>query len=235
MNERKSTFQFQKFSVVQHNTAMKVGTDAVLLGAWADISGAQHILDAGTGCGIIALMAAQRNSYATIHGIEPEPGAVEDARYNFSKSPWNERLSCSMETIQQHEGHYDTIITNPPFFSSGPSAQNDARDRARSNQHLRQEELLEAARRLLTSNGKLHLILPVSEGVSFMDKAGTLGFFPERHCMVFGNENAPRRRMMTFGKQPGTVSRENITIRVRGKFTDEYKKLTSAFYLRYSD
>ena len=233
MNERKLIFRFREFSVQQHKSAMKVGTDAVLLGAWANLDSDQRILDIGTGTGLIALMVAQRYPGAAIHGIEPETGAFGEASDNFRNSPWPARLSCSRETLRDHQGVYDHAITNPPFFPL-PSATAE-RTMARSSVHLSAHEILQDARRLLTDIGRLSIILPVEEGTSFLDQAPRFGFFPERYCTVYSDKDKPVRRLMTFGRQPVAVRHEKLFIRWEGKYSKDYIALTRPFYLSLSD
>ncbi|MEJ2005660.1 MAG: hypothetical protein P8X57_11995, partial [Cyclobacteriaceae bacterium] len=96
-------------------------------------------------------------------------------------------------------------------------------------------ELMERSAELLNANGVLHVVMPLEEGRKLIDMSGEHGFFLKRHCIVYGTENSPRRRLMTFGRSPAPVRQEEITIRQKGKFTDEYKSLTGDFYLRFSD
>ena len=91
---RSKTFHFKQFDVLNDKTAMKVGTDGVLLGAWCNVSGARRVLDVGTGCGVIALMVAQRNPDASVLGIDIDASGVEEASYNFAHSPWGDRLEA---------------------------------------------------------------------------------------------------------------------------------------------
>ena len=89
---RENTFRFKQFAVLNDKTAMKVGTDGVLLGAWCDVCEAKSVLDVGTGCGLIALMIAQRNADCNIDCIDIDEGAIEEARINADNSPWSDRI-----------------------------------------------------------------------------------------------------------------------------------------------
>lgn len=143
-------FSFKRFSVNDSRTAMKVGVDSVLLGAWMDVSGARRLLDAGCGCGLLALMAAQRLSAdeATFHidAIDIDEGAVADAAQNFASSPWSEHLSARRISLQDFADEavgilsrspgspagmaYDHIFCNPPYYDDSPSS-GSAGDRLR--------------------------------------------------------------------------------------------------------
>jgi len=193
------------------------------------------VLDVGSGCGILALMVAQRHPTAHVHGIEPDQGAYLDATVNFEASPWSDRLSCSMEKMHEHRGLYDTLITNPPYFRNIPDKDDVSRDLARNRMHLEPAHLLEHAQRLLKADGTMHIILPWAEGRDFIDMAGTYGFFLNCHCHVSGTGQELRRRLMTFGRDIRSIRQENLTVRRNGKFTGEYKALTGAFYLSHPD
>ena len=90
-------FQFKQFTIRHDRCAMKVGTDGVLLGAWANAKGKQRILDIGTGSGLIALMLAQRTD-AMITGIEIDPASATQAQENATASPWADRLQIVAAT-----------------------------------------------------------------------------------------------------------------------------------------
>ncbi|MCA6075255.1 tRNA1(Val) (adenine(37)-N6)-methyltransferase [Fulvivirga sedimenti] len=231
MNDRKSNFRFKEFTVVHNQSAMKVGTDGVLLGAWAAIDQADSILDVGTGTGLIALMAAQRNARAGIHAIEPDEPAYAEARENFQNSPWKERLTIEKAKLQEHIGMYQAILTNPPYFHPGKNNKESSRNQARQMHELSQMDIIEAMPRLLTDAGNLHIILPVKEGKDFMDLALVNGLFLNRHCLVYSDHDQAVRRMMSFGKTPGRIHQEHLFIRNNGEYTEEYKALTSPFYL----
>jgi tRNA1Val (adenine37-N6)-methyltransferase len=195
------------------------------------VENARSVLDIGTGTGILALMLAQRKKNARIHGIEPDHGAVKDAAKNFASSPWADRLSISQELVQHHHGTYDTIITNPPYYSENSNYQNVSRAMARGYIGLRPQELISSANKLLDEKGVLHIILPVREGSGFIDMAARSNFFPSRHCLVYGKENTPKRRLITFQRQLSAVKQEEILIRRNGYFTKEYISLTKQFYI----
>ncbi len=236
MKDRKLIFHFRQFAIIHAKSAMKVGTDGVLLGAWADIEMSENMLDIGTGTGLIALMVAQRNPEVKIHAIEPDEVAFNEALVNVQNSPWQDRISVSNTKLQEHQGKYDSLITNPPYFEVNKiSGGNSSRSRARQTFQLSQLEIIDAANLLLTETGYLHLILPVQEGKKFIDLAVLKGLFLKRHCMVYSDLNQPVRRMMTFSSTPQKMSQETLYIRKDGRYTPEYRALTSSFYTGLKD
>ena len=158
-------FRFKQFAVEQEDVAMKVGTDGVLLGAWADCDGANRILDIGTGTGVIALQMAQRNTEAQIYAVEIDETATKRARANFDASPWAERLGVEQTAVQEYSPleKFDLIVSNPPYFVDSLLPPDAKRSTARHTHDLTFEELDKAVTRLLADNGKFALILPIAE------------------------------------------------------------------------
>ena len=127
-------FRFKHFTIHDESTAMKVGTDGVLLGAWADVAGDGDILDVGTGSGIIAIMAAQRNAMARVQAIDIDADAVAQAQRNISATVWRERICAECKDVAEFESEhkFDHIISNPPYFVEHTLSPNHQRALARS-------------------------------------------------------------------------------------------------------
>ncbi len=233
------TFRFKQFGIDDSGCSMKVGTDSVLLGAWADLPENGRILDIGTGCGLLALMAAQR-SKASIYGIEIDEASAHQAVLNFSRSPWSNRLEAQCISLQEFANAqpqlFSHILTNPPYFVNSLKAPEVGRSRARHNDELPFEVLATLSFRLLTPDGKLSLVLPVNEAALFRTVAEQAGFHPNRILHVRPFENRPANRiLMEFGKTAGqTITEEWLSIRGEDKnYTAEYKTLTRDFYLNF--
>ena len=231
-----SGFRFKQFAVEQDDVAMKVGTDGVLLGAWADCEGAKHILDIGTGTGVIALMMAQRNVEAKIHAVEIDETASKRARSNFDLSPWAERLEvecCAVQEFAPSE-KFDLIISNPPYFVDSLLPPDAKRSTARHTHDLSFEELDKAVCRLLAEDGRFALILPTTEFDKYL---AIKQLCLCRRCDVHPTVGSPTKRVMAeFAKQKvDAVVLENITIEQerRGDYTEEYRTLTKDFYLKF--
>jgi len=143
-------FKFKEFSIHQDKTAMKIGTDAVLLGAWVFLENEiDSILDVGSGTGIIALMLAQRSFALIIDAVEIDNDAYEQTVTNFENSNWGDRLYCYHSSFQnfadeiaEEDETYDLIISNPPFYTDEFEYKNDARNKARFTTSLSFNELL---------------------------------------------------------------------------------------------
>lgn len=232
-------FQFKQFNIIQEKAAMKVGTDGVLLGAWVNISGANTILDIGTGTGIIALMLAQR-SRAKITGIEIEENAAGEAAENARNSPWTERISIQHISFQEfaatNQNQFDCIVSNPPFFENNKKPANSNLAIARHSDLLSLTDLAEGAKKLLTAKGKLALILPSDTAVKFIETAKGQGL-----NLSFITEVKPsppkkaNRCLMEFTQKPHQPEKTILSIRNDdGKdFTPQYKMLTHDFYLKF--
>ena len=231
-----SGFKFKQFAVEQEDVAMKVGTDGVLLGAWADCEGAKNILDIGTGTGVIALMLAQRNTEAKIHAVEIDSTATQRARSNFDMSPWAERLDvecCAVQAFKPSE-KFDLIISNPPYFVDSLLPPDAKRSTARHTHDLSFEELDKAVCRLLADDGRFALILPTAEFEKYLS---ITHLHLVRRCDVHPTTGAAVKRVMAeFAKSKiATPANENITIEQqrRGDYTEEYRVLTKDFYLKF--
>ena len=231
-------FTFKQFSVNDSRCAMKVGADSVLLGAWMSVGGAARLLDAGCGCGILALMAAQRLADAgasdyQIDAVDIEPGAVADSLDNFAASPWAKHLSARQISLQElastaRPHSYGHIFCNPPYYDDSPSSRSAERDTARSTATLSRAELLSAASRLLDGQGLLSLVLPAAEGKKMLLEATIAGWSLRRQCFVATKEGAaPKRLMLELSPAPGPLKTETLTVG-----GERYLELTSGFYLR---
>lgn len=235
-----SKFQFKQFSVEQDNCAMKIGTDGVLLGAWAPIEHNPYkILDIGTGTGIIALMLAQRSNAEQIDALEIDENAYEQATDNFENSPWNDRLFCFHagldEFMDEPEDDYDLIVSNPPFYIEDYKSENEQRNLARFQDALPFEDLIEAADLLLSENGVLAVIIPFSEEERFLAMANELDFHPLKITRVKGNPSAEvKRSLLALSRnKKANFQTDELVIEVeRHQYTPKYIILTQDFYLK---
>lgn len=233
-------FQFKKFSVQQDKTAMKIGTDGVLLGAWTPINhNPESVLDIGTGTGIIALMIAQRTNAIQIDALEIDEEAYEQATDNFENSPWNDRLYCFHagleEFVEEPEDEYDLIISNPPFYSEDYKSDNEQRDLARFQDAMPFEDLVEAADLLLSEYGIFSLIIPYKEEENFIALASEYELFPFKITRVKGTPTSEiKRSLLAFSRiEKNPIAVDELVIEItRHQYTPEYIALTKDFYLK---
>jgi len=219
---------------------MKVGTDGVLLGATAPVSGAQRVLDIGCGSGLIAIMLAQRSGPQTvIDAVELEPAAAEQAAENFRESVWAQRLSVFAQDIndyaRQHPAEYDLIVSNPPYFESAVACRDEARNAARYTETLTHVALLECAGKLIAPQGLFSVVLPYEIGLAFEALAHQQGWFSAWQMAVRDRPGKPLNRLLlTLSKQP--VEREKRELDLRkseGIYSEEFCALITDFYLNY--
>ena len=234
------SFAFKQFVVRQDKSAMKVGTDAVLLGSWTDTISSQRILDIGTGTGVIALMLAQR-SYAFIDAIDIDENCCEEARLNVRESKWSDRIHIHHLSFQSFADQvlepYDLIVSNPPFFSDCSKASFIERTTARHTDLLSFEELAGGVSRLLSASGRFCLILPQKESELFRDVAAAhkLHLAKITRVRTTPEKATEKRVLMQFQRKPKCFQEDSITIEEGGRhsYTDDYKKLTKEFYLAF--
>ena len=235
-----SIFQFKQFAVSQDQCAMKIGTDGVLLGAWAPIdSRPNSILDIGTGTGIIALMLAQRSDAQQIDALEIDENAYEQAVDNFESSPWGDRLFCFHagldEFVEEPEDEYDLIVSNPPFYVEDFRSDNAQRDLARFQEAMPFEDLVESAALLLSENGIFAVIIPFKEEENFLELAKEYELFPIKITRVKGTHKTQIvRSLLAFRRyELSVLSADELVIEVnRHEYTDDYIALTKDFYLK---
>lgn len=235
---RESVFRFKQFSVINRDSAMKVGTDGVLLGAWCNISRASTILDIGSGTGLIALMAAQRSN-AQITAIEIDETASAEAKENFINSLWNLRITQITADFSKYYISscikFDHIISNPPFFNEGVISPKVQRAAARhATVFLPFETLLKGASKLVSENGYVSIITPYDCFQKIEKIADDVNLHISRKTIVYPKPGAnPKRILWEFTANPVlSVTNSVLTIeKERHIYTDEYISLTKEFYL----
>ena len=216
---------------------MKVGTDAVLLGVWAGTGDRKHILDIGTGSGIIALMMAQRHLGAKVLGIDIHHDSVKQAKENFNFSPWGSRLSARHISLQEYSARakreFDLIVSNPPYFKDSLLPPDSSRKAARHNTFLSFEDLIRCSVSILKDNGSLALILPYDSKIlisCIMEKYKLYLLKEVNIIPVRGKE--PNRFLSEWSREKTYPERNELTIRVDPRtYTEEYRELSREFYL----
>jgi len=219
---------------------MKVGMDGVLLGAWANVSGAAKILDIGTGTGLIALMMAQKNPSAQIDAIEIEQDAFQEATVNIQQSPWNERINterCSFQEFAERTScKYDLIVSNPPFFTNGVKAPLENRAQARHSDSLPLEVLISGATKMLTEKGRIALILPIEHLPEIEQLAILNKLYISHLCRVKPNPlKSDFRILIELSCEQCVIQEEHLMIEFEKhhNYTPEYRELTKEFYLKF--
>ena len=235
-------FIFKQFTIHQDKTAMKVGTDAVLLGAWCALDTYPNsILDIGSGTGIIGLMLAQRADAMTIDAVEVDANAYEQSVENFEKSDWADRLYCYNATFQEFSNEiaeedetYDLIVSNPPFYTDEYKTKDNSRNKARFTTSLSFEELIIGVSKILSENGVFSVIIPSKEEEGFINFSGENKLFLNKICHVQGNPSSEiKRSMLSFSFHQTITKKEHLIIETaRHKYTKEYINLTKDFYLK---
>ncbi|MBM7455329.1 tRNA1Val (adenine37-N6)-methyltransferase [Oceanisphaera litoralis] len=229
-------FTFKQFHINHDRCAMKVGTDGILLGAWAPTGSARRILDVGTGSGLVALMLAQRSDpEVTIVGLELDEAAAEQAADNVAASPWPRKVAIAQGALQQYAAPpFDLIVSNPPYFGHGQPFGSAARADARHTGSLTLAELFRHGKRLLTGEGSLALVLPVQALAEAISQASSNGFHLRERQDVITREGKPAARfLLHFCRVKCCHITKSIIINTENNtYGDTYKGLVAPYYLK---
>lgn len=233
------TFTCKKFTVIDDNSALKIGTDGMLLGAWVtNKTCSKNILDIGCGSGLISLMVAQRFSEPNIVGIDIHRGSIKDAQENALNSDWEKRLNFKEIDLKIYSPNnkFDLIISNPPFFENSTKNVLKESKNARHTDSLSFREIILFAKQYLNKMGSVALILPTKEAHEAITFAENSGFFLSRISYVSAFKNTDPNRVLfqlTLCK-PNLLIKENFSIRIkkgRNEYADEYKDLLKDFLI----
>ncbi len=229
-------FKFKQFIIWHDKTAMKVGTDGVLLGAWTQNNNPENILDIGTGTGLIAIMLAQKTN-AKITAIDLNTEAYLQTKQNISLCKWKDKISAEnisfQDFYQKQKTKFDLIVCNPPFFENSLKSQNKQREIARHTNWLPFEELIEGVSQIISDNGIFSLILPAQSEQKFKNLCEQKLLFCSRKTIVKPNyyKNS-KRSLLEFSKTKTEKQTTTLVIeKERHVYTCEYKEITGGFYL----
>lgn len=229
-------FRFKQFTVENTDSALKVGTDSVLLGSLMESSGSR-LLDIGTGTGVVALMAAQRWSDVPglrIDAIDIDGPSAMEAAANFGNSPWKSNLSAQNCALRDFvaEGKYDHIFSNPPFFDESLRNPDPRESRARHTESLSYREVLAFASEHLSESGRVSMILPSEIETAVRRCAAGFDLNLDRVVRIrTTSKKAPRRIVVEFTRLRNILREEELTMQEGGEYTEQYRKVAGAFLL----
>lgn len=230
-------FHFKQFSIQQDRCALKVGTDGVALGAWADVADARRILDIGTGTGLLALIAAQRNGLAHIDAVELDGPSAEQAVENISASPWADRIRVHHMDVRRMciAEPYDLVICNPPFYAGEMGSPDPRMGVAKHAEGLTFTELSKVIGQVLAPEGRLAVISPVNREEDLLSAMGRIGLEPVRRCLVLYLEQRPPKRVLielAHEGTPKTPQEELVVEHTPGRMTAAYAHLMRDLLLK---
>jgi len=231
-------FRFRQFIIEDDRSTLRVGTDAMLLGSWARPPVTGRILDIGTGCGVIALMLAQKSG-AFIDAVEPDLLSARQACENFEKSPWPSRLRVLETTLQEigfsPQNQYDLIVSNPPYYSNQLKSNDSRKNISRHQVTLQFSELYDHITRLLKPSGTLCMILPckaAAEWHKIIDNRLNL----RRQLNVITAPGKPVSRVLMefiFCPDESCLKPETQTLTIKDTdtgYSNDYLKLTQDYH-----
>ena len=217
---------------------MKVGTDGVILGSWADVNEAEYVLDTGTGTGFIALMIAQRSS-AHVDAVEIDESACKDAAINVEQSKWKNRIRVIHTSFQNFSAEtdkkYDLIVSNPPYFTNSLKSGDSGKNLARHDDALPPGQLLNGVQKLLRDTGKFCLILPAASVSGFLTEAALTKLYCNKRVNIFPSTQKSSNRALLELSFTRTKTEDDklIILGENGEYTSQYRELTKDFYLNF--
>ncbi len=230
-------FHFKQFHVYDDHSTMKVGTDAIILGIWTETNNAANILDIGTGCGVIALILAQKSS-ANITAIDIDKDSIQQANINFKNSPWHTRLEAKLislqDFIQSSTQTYDLIVSNPPYFSQSLKPENKKRQVARHTVSLSFTDICQSTKNIMNTNGSLYVILPFQDRDKFLQIANINELHLSKEFIFIPKSGKKAKRVIMCLKHSQTADTivKEIVIREKGEsHTKEFMEFTNDYYI----
>ncbi|UDW83218.1 tRNA1(Val) (adenine(37)-N6)-methyltransferase [Pasteurella canis] len=237
MSAKNNGFTFKQFHIHHDRCAMKVGTDGILLGAWAEVKEAKRILDLGTGTGLIALMLAQRSNVEShIWAIELDHDAFLQAKTNIEQSKWAAKVSLLEQDVANFclntQEKFDLIVANPPYFPQGVACRTEQRQLARYAQQQTHADWLHFATHCLTEQGKISLVLPYEAGKTLLKQTA---LYCTQYCEVITKQGkSPQRLLLTFSTQSHVTQKSQIMIYDKNnQYHPDFMTLTREFYLKF--
>lgn len=233
MNPKSQIFQFKHFSISQSNSALKVGTDAMVLGALVETTNEKSALDIGTGTGVLALMLAQKSPTILVDAIEIDAASCIDANLNFSNTNWKERLNLIESDFLVHNfsKQYDLIVSNPPFYVDGLDSPDKRITQSKHTKELNFESLFNRVNQLISSEGTFWLVYPYETHAFVESIAVKNELFPSQLIEIQGKPNRPTRMVACFNKIASPIKCEVFVIRdLEGNYSQKYIEVTSEFH-----
>ncbi len=238
-SEQKGVFHFKQFRVSHRRSTLKVGTDAVLLGIWAQARDASKILDIGTGNGVIALLMSQRFEDSKIVAIDIDKESIEEARCNFDNSPWHSRIVAIHQDVllyaRQTQEHYDLIVCNPPFFEASLLSQNTKLNQAKHTLTLDYSSLFLSVNQLIAENGVFALICPYDKADKVFQLAKQYQFHCRRKLVIYPKKSKSANRIIIeFDKTTSRCQSEQLIVyQEDNTYTSQYRRWGRDYYINF--
>lgn len=229
-------FSFKQFQLSHHQSTMKVGIDATILGIWTEIQDQNQVLDVGCGCGVVSLLLASR-ACCFVTAIDIDQPSVTECTENFACSPYSDRLLArhtSLQTFGTSSGQFfDRIVSNPPFFTTGSASENWRLGQARHTKSLTYNDLITYSFSLLKPDGRFTVVLPYSSRKRFIEESRKSGFYLIHELLIFPLRGMPPNRIyLSFAKHEAKPFSEMLNLREENRqFTNEYSNLVKDFLL----
>ncbi|GAB4126000.1 MAG: methyltransferase [Raineya sp.] len=239
MRDKNTHFQFKHFRINQAGAAMKVSTEACILGGYCEQAKPQNILDIGTGTGLLALMLNQKYPQASVTALEIEKNAFLQAQENVNQNLLAGKINVLHQSVQDFslssQEAFDLIVCNPPFYRKHLLSVNKYRNLALHQESLSLEELAECIKILLASKGLAFVLLPPKPMQQFILLCKEKTLFPQKVLEIYHSpQHQLFRYVVAFGFAQIEANLEKLYIKnTDATYTEPFQKLLKDFYLAF--
>lgn len=230
--ERLDDLQIKGYEIIQHPGKFCFGMDAVLLSNFAKVKKGEHVLDLGTGTGIIPILLTAKTEGERFVGLEIQPESADMARRSILHNHLEQKIEIVNGDIKEAANlfggaSFDVITTNPPYMigQHGIANMSDTKAIARHEVLCTLDDILRQSAKVLRPGGKFYMVHRPFRLAEILSKMIAVGIEPKRMRMVHPFVDKEPNMVLIEGSRGGnsrmTVERPLIVYKEVGVYSDE--------------
>ena len=227
-------------AIEQTPDGYRYSIEPFLLVNFASLSTGSRLLDIGTGCGIIPLLASRQVELGKITAIEIQKSLYDLAVINMSKNGISNKVSLvhgdfTDSTLNSKDGLFDTVISNPPYRKLDTGRTNPINEKAvaRHEISMNLNSLLTKAKNLLKNGGSFVMAYPPLRLKEVQERLWFHKLFPSRIRFVHGSRNAEARIFLIESvknrKSECVIESPLFVYNEDGSYSKEMEKVYASF------